>query len=665
MMMKNNNKETSTAAYNFVELNQMVATPPLAEACQKALQESDHRDVTQALQKGYKAYMTKDRGKKHSGYIEVTIRNKTPLFVGSGDNGFFCNGSSICLPGSSLRGCLRRVFQVITNSAMHIGNRLEDRRDNLDMNNRRFFFRNIARKGNKNNRYTERIKKSYAGYLMDVNNPHVEADESSETKKRAGFLVRKTASHDDAYSGYFIYEANCECKSHPMEIENKKACKCQWNLPDAQVEVHVGKMYSPSGMRKYYIFTIPDDFQNTKHYEVPADVIKIYRDDRGRGSNGLSLLEPLDAHQKCTLVENGPFPEGKYPFNFMVPCFFELDDGKVKSFGANPFYRLPYEHIISDHVPASIRGHEDIIDFTDAVFGKTACWSSRIAVEDCYLQSGEESFESSRKTPLLGPKPTSYQLYLNGVRGRSRDWDEVSPENTIRGDKTEVSIKSEDVNPENTIRGDKMYWHRRCDWKQIGNPAADENRNSSINDEVMHTITPLKKDHCFCGKIRFEQLDDVELGALLSLFHIDELARLSGSSYGEKMDLCYKIGMGKPLGLGSIKMEGKLYLRDEDAYCRQLFDGQGHGFAAALSSGQAQTFVEAFYQYMKQQLQDTNCMDNYRNRLKDLCALMDWSWTAYPEWNSKIQDMGIEAGKKKGALLPTAQEIVEKLRKGE
>ena len=60
MMMKNNNKETSTAAYNFVELNQMVATPPLAEACQKALQESDHRDVTQALQKGYKAYMTKD-----------------------------------------------------------------------------------------------------------------------------------------------------------------------------------------------------------------------------------------------------------------------------------------------------------------------------------------------------------------------------------------------------------------------------------------------------------------------------------------------------------------------------------------------------------------------------------------------------------------------------
>ena len=642
MIMKNNNKETSTAAYNFIELNQMVATPPLAEACQKALQESDHRDVTQALQKGYKAYMTKDRGKKHSGYIEVTIRNKTPLFIGSGDNGFFCNGSCICLPGSSLRGCLRRVFQVITNSAMHIGNGLEDRRDNLDMNNRRFFFRDIAHKG----RYTERIKKSYAGYLMDASKPYARADENSEAKKRAGFLVRKTASCDDC-SDYFIYEADCEYETNPMKIENKQACKCQWHLPDEQIEVHVGQMYNPRCKeRKYYIFTIPDDFQNTKHYEVPADVIKTYRDDRGRGSNGLSLLESLDAHHKCTLVENGPFPEGKYPFNFMVPCFFELDDdGKVKSFGANPFYRLPYEHIISDHVPASIRGHEDIIDFTDAVFGKTACWSSRIAVEDCYLQSGEESFESSRKTPLLRPKPTSYQLYLNGVRGRSCDWDEGSPENTIRGD--------------------KMYWHRRCDWKQIGNPAADENRNSSINDEVMHTITPLKKDHCFCGKIRFEQLDDVELGALLSLFHIDELASLSGSSYGEKMDLCYKIGMGKPLGLGSIKMEGKLYLRDEDAYCRQLFDGQGHGFAAALSSGQAQTFVEAFYQYMKNQLQDEHYLENYRNRLKDLCALMDWSWTDYPGWDSKVQDMGIEAGKHKDRLLPTAQEIVEKLRKGE
>ena len=643
MMMKNNNKETSTAAYNFVELNQMVATPPLAEACQKALQESDHRDVTQALQKGYKAYMTKDRGKKHSGYIEVTIRNKTPLFVGSGDNGFFCNGSSICLPGSSLRGCLRHVFQIITNSAMHIGNELKDKRDNLDMNNRRFFFRNIARRGN--NRYTDRIKKSYAGYLMDVNNPRVIADENGETKKRAGFLVKQTLPGGDD-SNYFIYEANCEWKKNEMRAENKQACRLIWK--DKQVEVHVGQMYTCGHERKYYIFTIPDDFQNVQCYDVPAEVIKTYRADRGRGSNGLSLLEPLDKNQKYKLAERKKLlPEEKYPFDFIVPCFFELDDnGKVKSFGANPFYRLPYENIVSKHVlPETIRGDEKIIDFTDAVFGKTACWSSRVAVEDCYLQSGEDSFENSRKTPLLGPKPTSYQLYLNGVQGRSCDWDEVSPENTIRGD--------------------KMYWHRHCDWKQIGNPAADENRNSSINDEVMHTITPLKKDHCFCGKIRFEQLDDVELGALLSLFHIDELARLSGSSYGEKMDLCYKIGMGKPLGLGSIKMEGKLYLRDEDAYCRQLFDGQGHGFAAALSSGQAQTFVEAFYQYMKQQLQDTNCMDNYRNRLKDLCALMDWSWTAYPEWNSKIQDMGIEAGKKKGALLPTAQEIVEKLRKGE
>ena len=642
MIMKNNNKETSTAAYNFVELNQMVATPPLAEACQKALRESDHRDVTQALQKGYKAYMTKDRGKKHSGYIEVTIRNKTPLFIGSGDNGFFCNGSSICLPGSSLRGCLRRVFQVITNSAMHIGNGLEDRRDNLDMNNRRFSFRDIAHKG----RYTKRIKKSYAGYLMEENSHHVKTYENSEAKKRAGFLVRKTASCDDC-SNYFIYEADCEYETNPIKIENKQACKCQWHLPDEQIEVHVGQMYNPRCKeRKYYIFTIPDDFQNTKHYEVPADVIKTYRDDRGRGSNGLSLLESLDAHHKCTLVENGPFPEGKYPFNFMVPCFFELDDdGKVKSFGANPFYRLPYEHIISYHVPASIRGHEEIIDFTDAVFGKTTCWSSRIAVEDCYLQSGEESFESSRKTPLLGPKPTSYQLYLNGVRGRSCDWDEVSPENTIRGD--------------------KMYWHRHCDWKQIGNPAADEKQDSSANENVMHTITPLKKDHCFCGKVRFEQLDDVELGALISLFRIDELARLSGSSYGQKMDLCYKLGMGKPLGLGSVKIEGKLYLRDENAYCRQLFDEQGNGFATALSSGQEQTFVEAFYQYMKNQLQDEHYLENYRNRLKDLCALMDWSWTDYPGWDSKVQDMGIEAGKHKDRLLPTAQEIVEKLRKGE
>ena len=68
---------------------------------------------------------------------------------------------------------------------------------------------------------------------------------------------------------------------------------------------------------------------------------------------------------------------------------------------------------------------------------------------------------------------------------------------------------------------------------------------------------------------------------------------------------------------------------------------------------------------MKNQLQDEHYLENYRNRLKDLCALMDWSWTDYPGWDSKVQDMGIEAGKHKDRLLPTAQEIVEKLRKGE
>ena len=62
---------------------------------------------------------------------------------------------------------------------------------------------------------------------------------------------------------------------------------------------------------------IPDDFQNVQCYDVPAEVIKTYRADRGRGSNGLSLLEPLDKNQKYKLAERKKLlPEEKYPFDF-------------------------------------------------------------------------------------------------------------------------------------------------------------------------------------------------------------------------------------------------------------------------------------------------------------------------------------------------------------
>ncbi len=62
----------------------------------------------------------------------------------------------------------------------------------------------------------------------------------------------------------------------------------------------------------------------------------------------------------------------------------------------------------------------------------------------------------------------------------------------------------------------------------------------------------------FQGRIRFENLSQAEIGALL--FSLD----LPGGCY-------HKLGMGKPLGLGSVKITPRLFLSDRKKRYENMF----------------------------------------------------------------------------------------------
>ena len=83
-----------------------------------------------------------------------------------------------------------------------------------------------------------------------------------------------------------------------------------------------------------------------------------------------------------------------------------------------------------------------------------------------------------------------------------------------------------------------MYWHNKMsDWK------ATEDEAKLTN--VVRKITPIKRGSHFHAKVRFQNLSELELGALLTVFD------LAGA--GETA--AYKLGQGKSLGLGSVKMK--------------------------------------------------------------------------------------------------------------
>jgi hypothetical protein len=138
----------------------------------------------------------------------------------------------------------------------------------------------------------------------------------------------------------------------------------------------------------------------------------------------------------------------------------------------------------------------------------------------------------------------------------------------------------------------------------------------------------------FNGRIRFENLSDVELGALLFVLN------LPGTC-------CHKLGMGKPLGMGSVKITSKLMLTDRESRYRELFDAKG--WALSEKTDQAQEIIAAFETFMLGAMPVSE-KENAKSlwdipRLRMLKTILDWNNTTKTGWNDKTRYMEIERGK--------------------
>ena len=87
------------------------------------------------------------------------------------------------------------------------------------------------------------------------------------------------------------------------------------------------------------------------------------------------------------------------------------------------------------------------------------------------------------------------------------------------------------------LRGRKYYWHhKKCSFPE-------QVEVTKLNK----TIRPVKSDITFNGKIYFEDISKRQLKELIWI--------INGGNVDSKgnADICYKLGTGKPLGLGSVK----------------------------------------------------------------------------------------------------------------
>lgn len=191
-------------------------------------------------------------------------------------------------------------------------------------------------------------------------------------------------------------------------------------------------------------------------------------------------------------------------------------------------------------------------------------WASSVRVTDACLKESfnEKVYKNEvRLMELASPKQSSTEFYLRRppvvkkgevVVSWTYDYYVTAKENNM--------TKSEIVPYIAQLSGRKYYWHHQEPNLPEKKYVKDTNRNC--------TVTPVREKVAFGFKVRFEKVTKSQLDQLIWLCNI--------SSYEKDGKYGYKLGKGKPLGMGSVE------LRVTDVKIRSLKNADGNiGYSMA------------------------------------------------------------------------------------
>ena len=601
-MANNNQKRAATAPYNFVSLPEKVLAS-----------EIENVDT-------FKNHIC-ERG-KISGEIELEIETLTPMFLGGNGETSFSPAGKFIIPGSSFRGMFKNIFKIVTCGAFR--GRTSSQKKGEDFNDEHIYYRCLMGVGS-----MEWTKDLNAEYSRRMTGRTRGKNGKTVIVKKAlpGFLIRTKDNK------YLIAPLDEGCYEGRISIKDKKF----FGLKDSCVvwDGVAAYIFTGTGDKKKFVrYTeITDINPNRQSWsELPDDVKESYEHDRNRrGVNLLDNEKILNREQIKELSRSFPaklkaaLTKAFEDVATLIPCHYLDEGGKVTAFGHGQYFRIPYRNSIGDIVPKNLQS-EKIIDFADAIFGSKENWASRVAFEDAAPISEIKTLETAAAHPLMQPNTTSYQLYLKQGGEILTHWDKIGAE----------------------IRGYKIYWHNdNEDWK-ANDSEKRLDAGKTADKRITKDLTPLEKGSKFKSKIRFQNLSAVELGALLMIFDLNGVKNPA-----------YKIGMGKPLGFGSVKITPQLYIENSDAYTGEIFDSEG--FKSPCKASDTQTYIKAFKNYVDAQIG----LKSWQKVMDELNAVLDWknkpdSKKIAPMGNvSNGSTMDLDEKLKQRAVLPNIFEVLK------
>lgn len=441
-----------------------------------------------------------------TGEISYHFTAETPIFVGGteeksatetkGTQTFYRDATGrYGVPGSSMRGVIRKNMQILGFDGVH-----------QDIHDYHILFRNVA--GSKSE-----ASSTYKYYknVLDI-----------ETKNRASVAKNTKAGYLTKVGGdYVIYPSKKGYIRLPLESSGGKDRETGYcsgllsrknNVFHSEIVQYRGNCRGKDGVLfqkepvsgyetgTFFCTGKAVSNINAKYLFTGKDkeAAPIGVQDKDILSYKMDYEKRIRVDQNKNCKQFWALPkEGEEK-----PVFYVELDGRCY-FGMTQFLRIPHQGSIFDGLPEAQK--EEGITFVKQILGTGGELGlpSKVYFEDAITENPQKMEPFS---VILGePIPSFSGGYVKDGKHYS--------------------------SPEFEIRGFKEYW-----MKEFVTPAVPE------KIKVASHLAPLGKGTKFTGKIRFKNMKTEELGLLLWALTLEKDSRQA-------------IGMGKPLGMGRVKLE--------------------------------------------------------------------------------------------------------------
>lgn len=497
----------------------------------------------------------------NTGKLVCKLVNKTPLFImgeSEQDNKghtkeWFCREKGITIiPGSSLKGVIRNIIDVLTNSVIR---NVEDEKLEQRMGAGKFesvfgIIESLPENGKK-------------GIIVEAEKIKVKTKEKIEI----GYKKFEFKDNGKEFSKKYNVKDGL--------IERVKLKDSIYNLKETEIKIKPGvttveKLITNSKEYKNYLTDNENSVQGVLWFSSPI-YGKIHEKLLIPKKNGRKFEFSKEEYedfkyiikQRAERIKNGKDINSStfyYDKNLEIgdPLLFEVKDGKMAEHLAfSEIPRLRYKFSPLDLVPEEFCPGDSLkkLSFSEILFGTTGdnTKKDKEKKDELVALSGRVFFEDAKNY-----KP---EMIDNGNLVTLKAFGEPHP--TLTTFYLDNIEKNYNENKGVSIRGRKFYWHHK---EKIGKSFSEyrksvempkiKNKNGKYEKELAYnsSLELMDINNEFEFNVNFENLTDEELGVLIYAIELED-------------GLLHKVGKGKAFGFGSCKIEIKEFLlENKDKY---------------------------------------------------------------------------------------------------